>query len=361
MSPTGARGLLLRGEAAALGVIAPVVVAADGTARLLTGAPAPVGAHLALALGWPPLLPPLEVTADVVGAEAAGAPGDRSAWLLALTPGAGTDAVRALVASVGATPPPAARARVLLVEDSALLCDAFRWGLRRHLGAHADAVTVDAVGDVDAAWALTRAHRYDLIVVDYFLPGQPGDALIARLRAAAAPAPPVVAVSLGGEVARDATMAAGADLFLAKPLALAELYSTLDLCLAKGVPIVPKRILLMDDSVLFLELVSDALRRAGYQVTTARDLGELDGRPDDVDLVLMDVQMPEAFGDDLGMVLRHVRGSAAAIYLLSSLDGDELARRAAEAGLDGYISKHVGVDAVVARVGEITAALPEPA
>lgn len=122
-----------------------------------------------------------------------------------------------------------------------------------------------------------------------------------------------------------------------------------------------KRILLMDDSELFLELVGEALGRAGFAVAVARDLGELGEQPAAADLVLLDVQMPEAFGDDLGMVLRHVRGTAAAIYLLSSLDGDELARRASEAGLDGYISKHLGIDGVVARVAEITARLPGPA
>ncbi len=119
-----------------------------------------------------------------------------------------------------------------------------------------------------------------------------------------------------------------------------------------------KRVLLMDDSELFLDLIGEALGRAGFAVTVARDLGELGDHPAAADLVLLDVQMPEAYGDDLGMVLRHVRGTAAAIYLLSSLDGDELARRASEAGLDGYISKQVGVDAVVARVTEIAARLP---
>ena len=361
MTAPGRGQLLLRGEVVADGLVAPILIAHDGRARLLTAAPVELGAELALRIGWPPLVAPIAVSAVVVGVEAAGAPGDRAAWLLALAPGPATAALGALVATAAAAPPPSARARVLLVEDSPLLCDAFRWGLRRHLGAHADAVTVDAVADVDAAWALARTHRYDLVVVDYFLPGQPGDALIARLRGAAAPLPPVVAVSLGGDVARAATLAAGADLFLAKPLALAELFSTLTLCLAKGAPSVPKRILLMDDSDLFLALVGTALADAGYLVTTARDLGELDRRPAEVDLVLMDVQMPEAFGDDLGMVLRHVRGSAAAIYLLSSLDPDELGRRAAEAGLDGYISKHVGVEGVVARVGEITAPPPGPA
>ncbi|MEZ4402366.1 MAG: response regulator [Kofleriaceae bacterium] len=353
----GRRELLLRAELEP-GQGLPLLVGADRRARLITEAPAELGARLELRVGWPPLAAPRPVAALVVGLDRAGAPGDRAAWHLELEAGPATDEVLALVAAAGRPPAPTATARVLLVEDSPLLREAFQWSLARHLGAHAGQVAVDAAGSVADAWALIDAHRYDLVVVDYFLPGPDGDRLIARVRATDPGAPPVVAVSLGGDPARAATLAAGADLFLAKPLAMAELFSTIDLRLAKGAPMTAKRILLMDDSPLFLDLVADALGQAGYQVTTARDLGELGARPTDVDLVLMDVQMPEAFGDDLGMVLRHVRGSAAAIFLLSSLDADELARRVADAGLDGFISKHVGVDGVVARVGEITAGLP---
>jgi len=114
-----------------------------------------------------------------------------------------------------------------------------------------------------------------------------------------------------------------------------------------------KRILIMDDSELFLELTREALTRVGYDVSVARNLGELENGPPAMDLVLMDVQMPEAFGDDLGMVLRHVRGLQAQIYLLSSLEAADLEQRVADAGLDGFISKQVGLDELVARVGEI--------
>lgn len=118
-----------------------------------------------------------------------------------------------------------------------------------------------------------------------------------------------------------------------------------------------KRILMMDDSQLFLDLVGAALTDAGHAVEVARDLGEFEAKLGGADLVLMDVQMPEAFGDDLAMVVRHVRGSAAAIYLLSSLHPDELAARSAEAGLDGFISKQLGVEALVERVEQIAAEL----
>lgn len=117
----------------------------------------------------------------------------------------------------------------------------------------------------------------------------------------------------------------------------------------------PKQILLVDDSVLVLDMMGAALMAAGFDVLTAENLRQLDkyrveSRPD---LVLMDVQMPEAFGDDVAMVLRAAREIDAPIYLLSTLDEAELKRRAAEAEIDGYITKQIGVEAIVARVREI--------
>lgn len=113
-----------------------------------------------------------------------------------------------------------------------------------------------------------------------------------------------------------------------------------------------KRILLMDDSPIFLEVMRNALEKEGYAVVCASNLAELDGVRSQVssDLVLMDVQMPEAFGDDIAMTLRHAYGVQAPIYLLSSLDESELAERAKWAEIDGFISKNKGMDAVITAV-----------
>ncbi len=112
-----------------------------------------------------------------------------------------------------------------------------------------------------------------------------------------------------------------------------------------------KRILLMDDSAIFLEVMRAALEKEGYSVVCASNLAELDGlRNSPSDLVLMDVQMPEAFGDDIAMTLRHAYGVKAPIYLLSSLEENELAERAKWAEIEGFISKNRGMDAVITAV-----------
>ena len=116
-----------------------------------------------------------------------------------------------------------------------------------------------------------------------------------------------------------------------------------------------KRILLMDDSQLFLAVTASALQAAGYEVVCANDLAELAElrEQSSSDLVLMDVQMPEAYGEDIAFTLRHGHGIAAPIYLLSSLDEADLADRVQWAGIDGFISKQLGVEAIVDRVRTI--------
>jgi len=116
-----------------------------------------------------------------------------------------------------------------------------------------------------------------------------------------------------------------------------------------------KRILLMDDSPIFLAVARHALETAGYEVITASDLETFQQarQQKPADLVLMDVQMPEAFGDDIAMTLRFAHDVDTPIYLLSSLDDKDLAERANEAQIDGYISKNIGMDAIVDEVRRI--------
>ena len=112
-----------------------------------------------------------------------------------------------------------------------------------------------------------------------------------------------------------------------------------------------KRILIVDDSFFLLKVTSEALAAAGYAVTAASNLAELDvarkGEPPD--LVLMDVDMPEAFGDEIAAVMRSSY-AATPIYLYSDIPPAELVARAKAAGATGIIAKGSGVHAMVERV-----------
>jgi DNA-binding NarL/FixJ family response regulator len=114
-------------------------------------------------------------------------------------------------------------------------------------------------------------------------------------------------------------------------------------------------VLILDDSPFVLALTRTALEEAGFSVLVATDVTELEHqrRSMEPDLILVDVQMPEAFGDDIAMTLREIRGVHTPILLLSNVDDAELARRAIQADIEGYISKRDGLGALVDRVVEI--------
>jgi len=115
-----------------------------------------------------------------------------------------------------------------------------------------------------------------------------------------------------------------------------------------------KRILLVDDSPLIRVSAAQALDVAGFQVTVRAAFDELlEHGIEGFDLILMDVQMPELYGDDVAFTLRGQRGVTTPIYLFSSIEERELASLAADAGIDGYIAKSAGLDALVDRVRQI--------
>ena len=115
-----------------------------------------------------------------------------------------------------------------------------------------------------------------------------------------------------------------------------------------------KRVLVIDDSPLILAAAKQALAAAGYDVATRDSVDEIGALgAEGFDLILMDVQMPELYGDDVAAVLRNERGVKTPIYLFSTLADEELRERARDEGVDGFISKDAGLDHLVAEVARI--------
>jgi len=321
--------------------------------------PAP-GTELELRLSFPRLVAPIELRARVDHHREAGAPGEFAGVRMVWDPDseAGT-AVRALLhrVSMPFSPPNETGFRLLLVEDNGLIRDVFAHGLANFF--RSPAFVVEHADSAEAAWNMLGANTYDLVVVDYFLPAANGASLIERMRKEARLAHlPVVAISVGGRDAREATIAAGADLFVDKPLVFRDLFSTLRVLWEGQTTADKKTILVFDDSPLALEVTRMALESAGFAVTIAADLAafERERTATPPDLILVDIQMPEAYGDDVASVLVDREDVAAPIVLLSSIDEPELAQRAEEARVAGYIWKGAGTTELVRRCKELLGA-----
>jgi DNA-binding response OmpR family regulator len=115
-----------------------------------------------------------------------------------------------------------------------------------------------------------------------------------------------------------------------------------------------RRILIVDDSPIVLAAARQVLVEAGFDVETRSGVEEIAEKGAiGFDLILMDVQLPQMFGDDIASILRNDRGVRTPIYLFSTLSDAELSMRTREAGVDGYISKDIGMGNLVTEVRRI--------
>ncbi len=109
-----------------------------------------------------------------------------------------------------------------------------------------------------------------------------------------------------------------------------------------------KRVVLIDDSELVLDVVGGALEDAGVDVTTLEepvaDLVAGDRAPD---MILLDINMPQMYGDDVVGYFREACGIEAPIYLFSDIPEEELIQRAEAVGAAGFIWKGRGIEHVV--------------
>ena len=115
--------------------------------------------------------------------------------------------------------------RVLIVEDNRQLATLIRTGLRgaARLGL-GSAIVFHEAADGHTALELLRHEKFDALIVDIYLPVMDGTHVIAHVRDELGLADlPIIAVSAGGEAAERAALAAGANIFLDKPMRLRQI------------------------------------------------------------------------------------------------------------------------------------------
>ncbi len=113
--------------------------------------------------------------------------------------------------------------RVLVAEDDAELAD-YLAGL---LGDHGHEAIVAASGD-EAVALLAGAGPFDVAVLDRMLPGRDGMAVLDTARAAGDGTPVLILTALGSIADRVDGLEAGADDYLVKPFAAAELLARIN-------------------------------------------------------------------------------------------------------------------------------------
>jgi DNA-binding response OmpR family regulator len=147
--------------------------------------------------------------------------------------------------------------RLLLVEDDRKVADFIARGLK------AERFALDVANDGDNGWAMVSSYHYDLIILDLMLPGLQGSEVLRRVRKTSNDVPVLVLTAKATTSEKVETFEAGADDYLTKPFAFAELLVRIKALLRRG-PVSRASVLRVGD--LELDRLSQQVRRAGNRI-----------------------------------------------------------------------------------------------
>jgi CheY-like chemotaxis protein len=115
-----------------------------------------------------------------------------------------------------------------------------------------------------------------------------------------------------------------------------------------------QRVVVIDDSEIAMSAAVAALMGAGYQSEGATDVAALHRLLEaPAAAIVVDLRMPEVFGDDLLEYLREGRKIGAKLVLYSELPESELVARSQSAGADAWVPKAGGPKALIAAVDSL--------
>jgi len=204
----------------------------SGGTFVTTNRSLPVGTTVQLVLSFPGLIEPIAIDGTVRWTRGESAVGDPGAGI-EFAAGPPRELLAGLVGRIQRRDPRmmARLLRVLVVEDNHHVAELIQQGLtgatRRDYGGGVNFAFRTAV-DGHAALAMLREEAFDALIIDVYLPVVDGPTVIAVVRKELGlVALPIIAVSGGGEPARAAAIAAGADIFLDKPMRLRRIIETM--------------------------------------------------------------------------------------------------------------------------------------
>jgi two-component system, OmpR family, response regulator len=147
--------------------------------------------------------------------------------------------------------------RVLVVEDEPRMADLIRRGLSQ------EGLAVDVAGDGEAGIELARTTTYDALVLDVMLPGMSGFEACRTLRDTGVWTPVLMLTARDSVDDRVAGLDAGADDYLVKPFAWAELLARLRALMRRGEH---ERPTVLEAGDLRLDPATRSVRRGGAEI-----------------------------------------------------------------------------------------------
>jgi two-component system, OmpR family, copper resistance phosphate regulon response regulator CusR len=158
--------------------------------------------------------------------------------------------------------------RLLLVEDEKKVAEFVARGLR------AERFAVDVCNDGQSGYEMASTYSYDLMILDLMLPTLSGTEILKRLRKQGSQVPVLVLTARDGTAEKVENFEAGADDYLTKPFAFAELLVRVKALLRRGAT---NRSSVLRVGDLELDRLTQQVRRAGKKIDlTSKEYGLLE-------------------------------------------------------------------------------------
>ena len=147
--------------------------------------------------------------------------------------------------------------RLLIVEDDKKTSGALRTGLE------SDGFSTATAHTGEEGFFLLNSEEFDLVILDWMLPGRDGIEILKTLRARGTKTPVLLLTARDAVEDRVLGLESGADDYLVKPFAFAELVARIHSLLRRAAPAEPLRKSLAD---LVMDLEAQRVWRAGKTV-----------------------------------------------------------------------------------------------
>jgi len=118
--------------------------------------------------------------------------------------------------------------RILIIEDERKVAEMVSRGLK------SERFAVDVAENGDTGWCMAHSNSYDLLILDLGLPGMDGGELLRRVRSRNPRIPILVLTARDATSSKVESFEAGADDYLTKPFAFAELVVRVKALLRRG-------------------------------------------------------------------------------------------------------------------------------